>query len=299
MHFRFPFNALEILWTLTFAAHLVLLVVLMGRDRVSRFKWFTASIVLVALRLLTSKLLFGRIAQMPMLWTFIVMADLGAFIGLMVVLELARNAFGRVRRNSWVLGGLIVMAVGAAVVKFWGVWPPWKTVISYPTLQLLQLLAQKASLLSDVETILVGLLIVLFGYRYGAGWRSHTQSVAIGLSTASLSQLTVQAVWEIIAKTAVINSQDGYRKIVDLRDRLFNANNVVYVAVLAWWIVMLWMDELGARVNSLEAAGESSEVVLLPAADGLDSSDLVGYDAEAALPEGLRDQEKEPLDEHS
>ena len=114
MHFHFPFSALQILWTLTFAAHLVLLVVLMGRDRVSRFKFFTASIVLVALRLLTSKLLFGRIAQMPMLWTFMIMADLGALISLGVVLELARRAFGRVRRNTWVLGALAVMAVGAA-----------------------------------------------------------------------------------------------------------------------------------------------------------------------------------------
>ena len=88
------------MWTLTFAAHLVLLVVLMGRDRMARFPWFTASIALVALRLLSSRLLFGRMPQMTLSAVFIVMADLGAIIGLMVILELARRAFGRVRRTT-------------------------------------------------------------------------------------------------------------------------------------------------------------------------------------------------------
>ncbi len=57
MHFHFPFAAADILWTLTFAAHLVLLVVLLGRDRIVRFPWFTASAVVLALRILTIRLL--------------------------------------------------------------------------------------------------------------------------------------------------------------------------------------------------------------------------------------------------
>ena len=52
---------------------------------------------------------------------------------------------------------------------------------------MLQLLAQKTGLLVDVLTIGLGLLVVLFGRRYGAGWRSHVQRILIGLSTASLS----------------------------------------------------------------------------------------------------------------
>ena len=47
MHFNFDFSATQILWTLTFAALLVLLVVLLGRDRARRFPWFTASIVMM------------------------------------------------------------------------------------------------------------------------------------------------------------------------------------------------------------------------------------------------------------
>ena len=65
MHLNFSFSAVQTLWTLTFAALLVLMVVLLGRDRVRHFPWFTTAIVLTALRLLASRLLFGRLATSP------------------------------------------------------------------------------------------------------------------------------------------------------------------------------------------------------------------------------------------
>ena len=36
-----------------------------------------------------------------------------------------------------------------------------------------------------------------------------------------------------------------YEHIVNLRENLFNANSVVYLAVLIWWIACLWIDEPG------------------------------------------------------
>jgi len=60
-HFNFDFSAVKVLWALTFAALLVLMVVLLGRDRVRRYPFFTASIVLLALRLLMSRLLYGKL----------------------------------------------------------------------------------------------------------------------------------------------------------------------------------------------------------------------------------------------
>lgn len=236
------------MWTLTFAAHLVLLVVLLGRDRISRFPWFTASIVLVALRLLSSRLLFGKLPQLTMSIVFIVMADVGAILGIMVLLELARRAFTGVRRTTWVGWALTLFVIGGLVLKFWGRWPAWKTLISKSatsTLQLMQLLAQKGSLLIDVLTILLGILIVLFGRHYRAGWRSHTQKIVIGLSTASMAQLAMQGIWEIIARSATAHTMDEYNHILDLRSRLLNANSAVYLAVLVWWIVWLWIDEPG------------------------------------------------------
>ncbi|HKF47848.1 MAG TPA: hypothetical protein VKB38_10865 [Terracidiphilus sp.] len=247
MHFHIPFNTLQILWTLTFAAHLVLIVVLMGRDRIKTFPWFTASIVLVAFRLLASRLLFGRIPQMTLAAVFICLADIAAFISLMVVLEIARLAFGRVRRGTWLTGAIAVMAAGALALVFCGVWPAWKTVSSGSALQLMQLIGEKANLLVDVETVLVGALIVIFGYRFGAGWRSHVQQVAIGLSAASIGQLTIQVVWQEIARTAVAHTRAEYERILGIRDHLFNANSTLTIVVLVWWIVCLWIDEPGAK----------------------------------------------------
>ncbi len=243
MHPNFHFSTQDVLWTLTFAAHLVLLVVLMGRDRVRKFPWFTASIVMVAFRLLTSRMLFGRLPQMTAATMFIVMACVSAFLSLMVVLEVARRAFGGVRRVTWVIGGLLLLGIGAAVLRFWGAWPAWQTMTSGPPLQLAQFLAQKGLLLASVENIAVGLLIVLVGRRTGAGFKSKAQQVAIGLMTASLSQLSIQVIWERIAKTAVAHSREEYDHILGLRDRMFDTNSVVLIVVLVWWIVCLWIDE--------------------------------------------------------
>jgi hypothetical protein len=261
MHFHFPFSAVDVFWTLTFAAHLVLLVVLLGRDRAGRFPFFTASVVLVALRLLISKLLFGRLPQMTTVEIVIITAVIGVVLGLLVLLELARKAFGRAKRTTWLTGALVAMAIGAVVLKFWGAWPAWEQVKQGSPFQLLQLLAQKGSLLVDVENIVVGLLIVLFGSRFGAGWRSHTQRIIIGLSTASIGQLAVQGAWQAIARHAAPKSMDEYNHLIAMRERLFNANSMLFIAVLVWWIVTLWLDEpWAAKAATPEGAVLEGEV---------------------------------------
>jgi hypothetical protein len=247
MHFNFDFSAVQVLWTLTFAALLVLLVVLQGRERARRFPWFTASIIVIALRLLTDRILRGKLPQFTMAATFIVMADLSALIGLMVVGEMARAAFGAVKRRSWILWGVILLAAGGCVLALWGAWPAWKA-IAFDTplarLSLMQLLAQKTGLLVDVLNIGLGLLVVAFGRRYGAGWHSHVQRIVIGLSTASLSQIAVQVIWQTIVRTVgQPHSQAEYQRVINLQDKLFNANSAVYLAVVIWWIVSLWADE--------------------------------------------------------
>ena len=262
MHFNFDFSALQILWTLTFAALLVLLVVLQGRERVLRFPWFTASIIMVALRLLSNRILHGRLPQITLAATFIVMADMSALIGLCVIAEMARSAFGKVSRRAWTIWGLILVAAGGTVVAFWGSWPAWKS-IAFDTqlakLSLLQLLAQKTGLLVDVLNIGLGLLVIAFGRRYGAGWHSHVQRIMIGLSTMSLSQIGVQAIWQVIVKTAgEPHSQAEYLRIIGLQDKLFNANSVVFIVVVVWWIVTLWYDEPGAAKPVEEAVSKES-----------------------------------------
>jgi len=249
MHLNFHFTVVQILWTLTFAAQLVLLVVLLGRDRIKRFPWFTAAIVLMALRLLAIKLLGDRLPTYTLSYIFITMAAVDALVGLLVVVELARRAFAPVRRGIWIAYALAALVLGIAILSVWVPWPAWKTLTVDSTvaiLRLMQMAAQRLDMLVDLLTVELGLLVILLGRRTGAGWGTHTQRLVIGLSTASLGQLAVEAIWQFIAKTAVPHSQAEYQHILGLRDKLFNANGVVYIAVLVWWIACLWADEPGA-----------------------------------------------------
>jgi hypothetical protein len=279
MHLNLHFTAVQTIWTLTFAAQLVLLVVLLGRDRAKRFPWFTLSIALMALRLLASRLLFGRMASVSLSAVFIIMADVSAIVGFLVVVEMGRRAFAPMRRGKWLAWALAILVIGGGVLAFWGPWPTWKTLVAdslLADLRLMQMGAQKLDMLVDLLTVELGLLVIVFGRRFGAGWRTHTQRVVIGLSTASTAQLAVQAIWQLIAKTAVPHSQAEYDRIIGLRDKLFNANGVVYVGVLVWWIIVLWMEEPGSVVLA-QANGPQLEY----------SSDEGVVDADSAEPSAV------------
>jgi len=261
MHFHFDFSANQILWTLTFAGLLVLLVVLLGRDRVRRFPWFTAAMTMMALRMVASRLLFGRMAPVVSSEVFLIFADIAAIIALLVVVEMARRAFAGAKRTAWVTAILIVLGVSAAVLVEWGPWPSPKTLFATSTLaalRLMQLFAQKADLLADLLVVQLGVLVVLFGRRFNAGWRSHTQKIVIGLSTGSIAQLGVRIAWQEIALHTTIRSQAEYQRVMSLQEKFYNANNVVYLVVLVWWIVWLWLDEPGAKTPDTIAADAAS-----------------------------------------
>jgi len=278
MHFHFNFSANDIIWTLTFASLLVLLVVLLGRDRARRYPWFTASMVLMTLRLLASRMLFPRLPQMTASEVFLVMADLAAIIALLVAVEVARRAFAAASRTAWIVASLVVLAVGAVVLWRWGPWPSAKTLFAGSTiayLRLMQLFAQKIDLLSDVLVIQVGLLVVFFGRAFKAGWRTHTQQIAIGLSTASIAQLAVRVIWQAIALHTTVHTQTDYERVMSLQEKIYNANDVVFLVVLVWWIACLWMDEPGTKalVAAAEAApAESAPLEAPPVADAVDNS---------------------------
>jgi hypothetical protein len=265
MHFSFAaITAHQILWTLTFAAQLVLLVVLLGRDRVRRYPWFTASIALFALRLLAEVLLAGRMAVLPLQEIFLSLADVAAIVGLLVVVEIARRAFVGIRPRPLILGLAATLAVAGVVLVKWGPWPEWaeladKSVLG--VLHMMQLLAQKTNMLVDLLTVELGLLVVLFGRRFKAGWGSHTQKIAIGLSTVSMAWLAVQGTWQFLAQTVHPQTQQEYERIMDLGAKLVNANKVVYLAALVWWIVWLWLDEPGtAAAEPQQEAAEAAQL---------------------------------------
>ena len=248
MHLNFGFSTVQILWTLTFAAMLVLLVVLMGRERTSRFPWFTGSIALTALSLLSARLLYGRLPQLTMAGVSIVLADLSAIVALLVLVEMARRAFGRASRTAWLAGTLLLLAAGVAVLATWGPWPSFKAITPntpLAALSLMQLIAEKLGLLGNVLAVGLGLLVVLLGARFGAGWRSHVQRITIGLSVASLAQVGVQVIWQIIAQHTTPHSLEEYQRVMGVKDKLINANSTAYILVALWWILCLWSDEPG------------------------------------------------------
>jgi hypothetical protein len=260
MHFHLNFSAVQILWTLTFAACLVLLVVLLGRDRARRFPWFTIGIILMALRMVASRLLFGKMAPLVTDGIFLVLAVVAAFVALLVVVEMARRAFSGASRTAWIVAALVLLVVGAVVLVLWGPWPSAKTLFASSTigfLRLIQLIAQKAETLADLLVIQLGILVVLFGRRFHAGWRTHVRQVVIGLSTAAMAQLAVRIVWQVIAMHTTIHQRSDYVRVMALQEKFFNADGVVFIAVLVWWIVCLWIDEPGAKTAAALPAAEA------------------------------------------
>ena len=268
MHSNFSTD--DVLWTLTFAALLVLLVVLLGRDRARRFPWFTTSIVLLGLDKLAAKLLYprlghifsGEIFQIKAAEFFLPLADLSAIVTLLVAIEIARRGFRGAGRRIWLSGTFVVLAVGGVVLYFWGAWPAFKTLLAgslISNLRLMDLFAQKTDLLANVLMVLIGLLVVIFGRFYKAGWHSHTQQIAIGLTMASVSQLTIRGASEHIARTAVIHSQDDYNRVTGLLRSFQTAEGIIFLMVLIWWIACLWFDEPGTEKQGTAIREQGSD----------------------------------------
>ena len=158
-------------------------------------------------------------------------------------------------RTSWIVGTLVLLAVATAVVVRWGPWPPKETVFAHSllaNLRLMQLVAQKGDLLIDILIVELGLLVAFCGRRFNAGWRSHTQKIVLGLSTASLAQIAVRIGMQLIANAPPPQTQEQYQHLTGLQEKLYNANSVVFLLVVVWWIVCLWQDEPGTKSAEIQ-----------------------------------------------
>ena len=141
---------------------------------------------------------------------FLGLSDLDMVISLLVLVELARRAFHGVGRLGWIIGTLVMLAIGVTVLVIWGHWPAWKTLTATSELtaiRLMDLTVDKGILFSSVLTIELGLLITLLGRRFAAGWHSHAQRIAISLSTAALAQLTLRGILQAIGMHTHVQTQ--------------------------------------------------------------------------------------------
>ena len=235
----------RIIWTLTFAAQLVLLVVLVGRDRARRYPWFTACTALFALQLLAGVLLSGRMARLPLQETLITLNVLGALVSLLVVVEMARKAFAGAQRSICIVNTAGLLLVCGGLLFFLEPWPAWNSLALdslLGKLLLMQLVAQKGDLLVALLTLGLGLLVFIFGGHYKSGWRSHTQSIVIGLFAVAVSMMA----WETAVLRTLHYTVAESSNVMRLRWGFAFAHNLVYLAALVWWIVWLWQNEPGA-----------------------------------------------------
>jgi len=268
---HFSFTEIEVIWTLTFAALLVLLVVLLGRDRAGRYPFFTAGVVLAALEMLVRRLLADKLAPLAATRLFLALADLGVLITLLVVLELARRAFARASRLSWTVGVIVVIAAAVATLAWWGPWPALQTLEAHSEvahLRLMQLLAEKGGLFNNLAFIELTLIAVFTGRRFHAGWRSHARQLLLGYSIAALAQVAVRLAWEKLALAAQPRNQADYDHRFAIQTRLLDANSLAYLAVVIAWIACLWFDDPG----STPAAKPASAPGAHPAAAGAPDS---------------------------
>ena len=77
-----------------------------------------------------------------------------------------------------------------------------------------------------------------------------------------VSQLTAEAIAEILARTSKPHSMAEYQHLLSLRDGIGYANSAIGVLVLVWWIVCLWKNEPDATTPA--AASPSGAVSALP-----------------------------------
>lgn len=242
----------RIIWTLTFAAQLVLLVVLVGRDRARRYPWFTAGIALLTLRMMAEVLLSGRMAKLPLQVTLFTLRDLEVIVGLLVLVEMARRAFAGVQRSVWVVNTAGMLLVAGWLLYAFEPWPVWKNLpldSLLSKLLLMQLAAHNGDVLVALLTVGLGVLVMFFGRHYKAGWRSHTQQIVIGLFAVAVSLLAL----EVVILRTLHYTQAQSESVMRLRLSFAFAYQLISLAAQVWWIAWLWRDEPGATKPELTA----------------------------------------------
>jgi hypothetical protein len=243
------FTLIEVVWTLTFAALIVLMVVLLGRDRMARYPWFTASIALVLVQMLSRRMLADKLDPLASAKFFLLLGDAGVLISLFVAIELARRAFTAASRAKWLLGTLLVLGVAVGVVAWWGPWPARETLLAHSTLahlHMLQLIAEKGDLINSLVFIELALLAMVFVRRLRAGWRNHALQILLGFLVASVAQVGVRVVWEFVSKSGPPTSEAEFLRRSTIETRLLAGTNIAYLVVVIAWIACLWIDEPGS-----------------------------------------------------
>jgi hypothetical protein len=66
-------------------------------------------------------------------------------------------------------------------------------------------------------------------------------------------------VWQLIAMKAVPHNEAELEKLIGLREKFLNGGGAVFVAVIVWWIVVLWIDEPEAKAKEIAIPAEAGQ----------------------------------------
>uniref|UniRef100_E6PY40 Uncharacterized protein n=1 Tax=mine drainage metagenome TaxID=410659 RepID=E6PY40_9ZZZZ len=277
MHFHFlHFTIEQVLWALVLAAHLVLLVVLLGRERSRRFSWFTAFTMLSTVRLLADHLLQGKLTTFAFYWQSYALLLAGSLFLIGVLIEITRQTFGAGAKTgmpgkaikplsplAWQGWSFLLLVLAGVALFYWGQWPDLHAMKANPQaypLLITVVIALKSELFTDILAILVGLMVLLFGPRFGNGFKSHPVQIVIGLSTTAMARLAVERITDSIKVSQKISSREQYQHILHLFTNLDNARLAVWLLAIVWWIYWLWRDEPGAiAARTVDASDANQE----------------------------------------
>jgi hypothetical protein len=262
MHFSIE----QILWAILLAAHLTLLIALIGRERSARFRWFTTYMAISAIILIANHMLHGKLTTVAFYWQSYSLLALESIVGLFMLAELAKQTFstgktGLIVKPNFYLGwGAILVAITTAIVWAWGPWPTLQALQADPTqlrLLIVILIGMKGQIAVMILTVLVSLVMRIFGPRFGAGWRSHPQQIALGLSTSALAFLAVQAINDVLSHTLHPKTRPEYERAVHLVTRLENGRTVIWILALVWILYWIWRDEPGIPSRAATQTAET------------------------------------------
>jgi hypothetical protein len=216
-------------WTAGLLEHLVLLAVIVIRQRFRLFPWFTSFIFASVCQTVSLYAIHRWGTKAQYFYAYWILAMLGTMLQLGVFYEIASIVFRPVGvwaadvRRQFAL--LVLISFAVAAVFAWFATPPAKLP--------LQTVFIKGSLFVAVLMSELFIVTASLSTRVGLVWRSHVLQITQGLGTYAMTTLVVEAA----------DSYFGISGLGTTYQLLQHFRIAVYLCVLVYWTGALWHSE--------------------------------------------------------
>jgi hypothetical protein len=220
-------------WTAGFFGHVALLLVLWTRRRAATFPFFTAYITANVLRTMVLYVVLHEGTKSDYYYTFWTLDIIDTILQLAVVYEMAAYTFrplgvwARDRRSRfvWLVASSIAIATGLT----------W--LASPPTRLWMQVVVIKGNFFSAalMSELFIGMMALSGSAKLP--WRTHVAKISQGLGVYSMVDVVIEAGHGYFGL-----GHDNHIYVTFSHVRM-----AVYLACLAYWIIMLWYDEPPGR----------------------------------------------------